>query len=106
MGHNLSSISFYGLSTIKKRPSLIISPEEYNNGEDVIISFITSNIPDVLFFGDYKIVNWEGSGLPKPSIIKTKIATIKKSIIVKKIGRLHNSDIKEFSDVLIKSFSS
>ena len=35
---------FTDLTTYKKRPALIISPEEYNTGQDLIIAFITSNL--------------------------------------------------------------
>lgn len=35
---------FTDLKTVKKRPALVISPEEYNVGPDLIIMFITSNL--------------------------------------------------------------
>jgi len=38
---------FTNLRSIKKRPALIISPNRFNNGPDVVILFITRNInPD------------------------------------------------------------
>lgn len=33
---------FTDLTTSKKRPGLVISPEEYNKGSDILISFITT----------------------------------------------------------------
>lgn len=83
---------FTNLRTVKKRPALIISPDLYNSDRDVVILFITSNIHGYSKIGDHLIEYWKESGLPKPSLTKRKFATISTSIIVKKIGSLHNSD--------------
>ncbi|MCD6115838.1 type II toxin-antitoxin system PemK/MazF family toxin [bacterium] len=91
---------FTNLTTTKKRPALIISPDEYNEYMDVIIVFITSKMDVKYRMGDYRIKEWEKSNLPKPSMIRMKFATIDKSIIVKKIGRLHEKDVREFAEIL------
>lgn len=83
---------FTNLQTIKKRPALIISPDEYNAGDDIVILFITSNVSSFGRTGDYIIQEWKKSGLPKPSMTRMKFATIEKSIVIKNIGRLHKSD--------------
>lgn len=83
---------FTNLRSIKKRPALIISPNRYNNGPDVVILFITSNIKSFGRTGDYIIQNWQESGLPKPSMTRMKFATIERSIIFKKIGRITSID--------------
>ncbi len=79
---------FTNLRSIKKRPALIISPNQYNNGPDVVIQFITSNIKSYGRTGDTIIQKWKDSGLPKPSMIRMKFATIERSIIIKRIGRI------------------
>lgn len=96
---------FTDLKTSKKRPALIISPNEYNDKLDVVIAFITSKLDSEYRTGDYKIQQWEKSNLPKPSMIRMKFATIDKSIIIKKIGRLKEKDIIEFKKLLIDFFS-
>ena len=78
---------FTNLRSIKKRPALIISPNQYNSGPDVVIQFITSNIKSYGRTGDI-IKQWKESGLPKPSLIRMKFATIERSIIIKRIGRI------------------
>ena len=95
---------FTDLTTIKKRPALIISPDEYNKKIDVVITFITSKLDLEYRIGDYKIQEWKKSDLPKPSIIQMKFATIDKSIIIKKLGRLSENDVKAFSKLLINFF--
>lgn len=95
---------FTDLSAVKKRPGLIISPNEYNGDQDVVIAFVTSKIDTHHRMGDYKIREWEKSSLPKPSMIRMKFTTIDKSIIIKTLGRLQKKDSDEFSQALINFF--
>lgn len=95
---------FTNLKTTKKRPALIISPEEYNNKLDVVIAFITSKLDLEYRLGDYKIEDWTNANLPKPSMIRMKFATIDKSIIVKRLGRLSEKDQNNFKELLINFF--
>ncbi len=95
---------FTNLSANKKRPALIISPDKYNVGSDVVIAFITSKMDLKFRIGDYIIKEWEKSNFPKPSIIRMKFATIDKTMILKKLGKLSDMDEKEFSKLLIDFF--
>ena len=95
---------FTDLTTTKKRPALIISPNEYNDKFDVVIAFITSKLDLEHRVGDYKIQEWKKSSLPKPSTLRMKFATIDKSIIIKRFGRLSENDIKGFIKLLIDFF--
>lgn len=100
----LVNFPFTDLSSNKKRPSLIISPDEYNVNDDLIITFITSNIPSELRSSDFLVNNWKESGLLKPSLIRMKFATIAKSIVHKKLGKLSDADIIRFSSFLLNFF--
>jgi len=95
---------FTNLKSVKKRPALVISPEEYNQGPDLIIMFITSNLSSFGRPGDHKIVEWNKSGLPKPSMVRMKFATIEKSIIQKKLGQMAKSDQLKINDKLKEFF--
>lgn len=101
----LVPFAFTNLTTSKKRPALIISPNEYNEKLDVVIAFITSKLDLEYRIGDYKIQEWKKSNLPKPSILRMKFATIDKSIIIKKPGRLSEKDVEEFSKLLKDFFA-
>jgi len=92
---------FTDLSQSKKRPALIMSPNEYNFGKDVIIAFITSNLNIEPKIGDYNILDWQNSNLPKPSIIRMKFATIDKAIIIKTLGKLVANDATNFNKLLL-----
>lgn len=97
---------FSDLSAIKKRPALIVSPNIYNDGNDIIIAFITTNIPERLKAGDYKVEFWKEAGLISSSLLRMKFATITKKIILKKLGILHNPDQVKFQKELISFFNS
>ena len=88
----LVNFPFTDLSSVKKRPSLIISPNQYN-------------VNDELKPTDFLINNWKDSGLIKPSIIRMKFATISKSIVFKKLGVLSDLDIKNFNSFFFNFFS-
>ena len=68
----LVSFPFTDLTTSKRRPALIISPDSFNAaGEDLVLAAITSNITD-----DSNAIQLSGADfaegrLPKQSIVKT-----------------------------------
>ena len=85
----------------KKRPGLVVSPNIYNQaGSDIIIVFMTSNLSRSSRPGDYILRNWKSANLPKPTLIRMKFATIARSIIDKRIGRLAQLDQENFKAVL------
>ena len=94
----LVSYPFTDKDSKKKRPVLIVSPEKYNSGNNVIVLQVSSKKDQSE--EDYQIKNWESANLPLSSYIKMKFATIKKDIIKKKLGRLSEDDIKIFKNYL------
>ncbi|MCB9154618.1 MAG: type II toxin-antitoxin system PemK/MazF family toxin [Caldilineae bacterium] len=78
--------------TTKKRPAVVLSGAWFNNSsEEIILGYVTSNVPPVL---DQDMVIIKGSevksaGLVKVSVAKAgKIFTIKQDRIIKKMGKL------------------
>ncbi len=101
----LVSFPFTDLTTTKKRPALIISNENLKYTDDYIIAFITSNIYTYNKQTDIIIKNWEQSGLPIQSLIRIKFATINKSLIIKTIGELSESDKINFIELFKNHFN-
>ena len=93
---------FSDLKTTKKRPALIISPDDYNSGYELVILFITSQLDSPKRPGDYPISEWKKSGLPKPSMIRMKFAAIHKSIVIKTLGKLSKTDTNGLTNNLIE----
>ncbi len=96
---------FTDLTTVKKRPALVISPGSYNkSGQDVVIVFLTSRLDVSPGLGDYRIRFWQESGLPKASLLRMKFATIDQEIIVKRIGRLCEKERRSVRDAIQRFF--
>ena len=93
----LVSFPFTDLTSSKRRPALVLSPDSFNAaGEDLVLAAVTSHITDDpnavhLWRGDFA----EGR-LPKPSMVKaTKLFTMHSSLIAKRIGALRTEKMKE-----------
>jgi len=97
---------FSDLSSAKRRPALIVSPDLYNAGRDVVIAYITSQINSPVRLGDYKLQKWKEAGLPKISMVRMKFATIDKAIIIKTIGELEDVDREKTEENLLSFFKS
>ena len=96
---------FTDLTSFKRRPALVVSPDSYNADKDVVIAYMTSQMVVSPKIGDYKLQEWKAAGLPKPSIIRMKFATIDQTIVIKTIGEIEAVDREEIEKVLI-SFSN
>jgi len=94
---------FTDLTTSKKRPALVISPDDYNDGPDVIIAFITSRLLTPQRPGDHRIEDWRESGLPKPSLLRMKLATVARGIVIRKLGRFTASE-QDRAQAVLSSF--
>jgi PemK-like, MazF-like toxin of type II toxin-antitoxin system len=98
---------FTDQTTIKKRPAVVISSNEYNKIlSDVIIMAVTSQTERSFNVGECIIKDWQYAGLLKPSSIKPVISTIEQNLILKKLGSLSSEDritlnegIKELLDL-------
>ena len=103
----LVSFPFTDLSSSKRRPALVLSPDSFNAaGEDLVLAAVTSHITD-----DPNAVRlWRGDfvagRLPKPSMVKaTKLFTMHPSLIVKRIGALRTERMEEALRSLRRLFS-
>jgi mRNA interferase MazF len=80
-------------TTIKKRPAIVISSETYNQVKpDLILIAVTSQLSQELQFGEMLILEWSRAGLLKASLVKPLIATLEKSLIIRKLGALEMQD--------------
>ena len=93
---------FTDQTTNKKRPAVVIISDVYNaEYPDRILLGITSQVSSSPKVCDIVITDWRSAGLLKPSMIKPVITTIEKQLILKKLGRLQDVDIKSLKEGLI-----
>jgi len=96
-------------SAAKLRPVLIVSADQFNNGEDIVVLPLTSN-PNA--DEDFCVViedndpNFNRTGLKQSSAIKcTKPLTISKRLFKRKLGAIHPSITTEVRTILADVFS-
>jgi mRNA interferase MazF len=93
---------FTDQTTTKKRPSVVISSHAYNQEKpDLIIMAITSQFTSSLTLGELLIIDFLDAGLIKPSVIKPVISTIEKGLVIRKLGKLQNSDCQNLKNMII-----
>lgn len=78
----------------KARPAVIVSSDIYNENSrnTLLILAISSSIVNKLDF-EIEVKFWGEAGLLKPSIFKSSVATIEKTSVLKKLGKLKKEDI-------------
>ncbi len=81
---------FTDLASIKKRPALILSPQEYVNryGDVVLLALTSRSQPN----DSLRLADWQAAGLPKPTWLKPLIATLSATLVIRRLGRLVESD--------------
>lgn len=85
----------------KKRPSIIVSSNDYQRQRsDLILIAVTTQANLGNSFGEMRITEWKAAGLIKPSIIKPVLTTIEKTLVIKKLGELQKIDAQALSDIL------
>jgi mRNA interferase MazF len=92
----LVPVGFTDLSGSKRRPAVIISSDDYNaRSPDVMIASISGNLRAIGHPGDLRLRDWQVTGLLRPSLVQTKIATIEISVIARRLGQLSDDDLAE-----------
>lgn len=101
----LVSFPFTDLSTIKVRPALIISNDNYNIRQDnIVLLLITSKVINT-YPDDYLLKSdnpeFTDTGLKKTSIFRTSIIqTLKKTLLSSRLGFVGPSILSEIEDRL------
>lgn len=94
---------FTNFSSTKKRPTVIISSQIYNQTKpDLIVMPVTSQINNPLVFGELLVTDFSVAGLIKPSVVKPVITTIEKSLVIRTLGQLQPSDCQKLREIIHK----
>ena len=101
----LISFVYSDESGAKNRPVVIVSSDAYNqHRQETVVAAITSNTDRVLI-GDHLISSWKEAGLLSPSLATGIVRTIKKDMIVQKLGTMPADDLGEIDRKLRISLS-
>lgn len=74
----------------KQRPAVVVSKQAYNDTRsDVVVLAISS----VISPRDVAVADWRAAGLLRPSVFKPIFATLKQTMIGKRLGSLSTADL-------------
>jgi mRNA interferase MazF len=83
---------FTDLSANKKRPALVLSMPRFTARQgDVVVLAMTSQPQRE---AKLKLSRWKLAGLPKPTWLKPVIGTLAATIVIRRLGRLHATDVR------------
>ncbi len=85
----------------RKRPALVVSSAEYNQATgELIIAQITSRMSAPPRPGDHPIEGWKEASLPRPAMVRSRLATLETSLVVRHLGTLSQADLKAVQENL------
>ena len=102
----LVSFPFTDLSSSKKRPALVVSPDSFNDTtSDVVLAAITSQVSEDTPLTIVESDCVDGA-LPRASAVKpSKLFTIHSTLVVKKVCTLRRKKLDAVLDDLRRFFS-
>ena len=65
-----------------------------------MIMAITSRIRRRPLFGELTVADWKKAGLLAPSVVKPVVTTIEKRLVLKRLGQLHQADLRSLRATL------
>ena len=84
---------FTDQTTTKRRPAVVVPSDAYHRGRtDLIILAVTSQARPQAALGEAPITRWQEPGLLRASLLKPVIATLERSLVVRKLGELEEED--------------
>ncbi len=88
---------FSDLSNAKVRPAVVVSAPHIS--QDILVVPLTSKISRLLE-GEFILLNWSVAGLNVVTAVKRGIYTVNKSLVIKQVGKITNSDSEILSQSL------
>ncbi len=88
---------FTDLTSQKRRPVLVVSPNEFSlhHGDIVVVPLTSCRQEHGFCLG-----KWREAGLVKPTWLKALVATVAKSLVEKRLGKIRPEDRHQVASVL------
>ncbi len=78
---------------VRKRPALVISSSAFNRETgELVVAQITSRVSAPARSGDYAIAEWREAKLPRPALVRARLATLARSLVLRRLGSLSEAD--------------
>ncbi len=97
----LVQFPFSGLSGKKDRPAVVVSTDPYHDDwDELLVVAITSRPPKTVRTTDCALEDWKTAGLHQPSWVRSHMATVQRTLIIRKLGNLTDRDLKAVEECL------
>ena len=83
----------------KRRPALVVSRRSFNEKGHVVLAMITTK-SEPTWQGDTWIEDRQTAGLDRRCFVRMKLFTLDSRLIVRRIGRLGDSDLQKVKENL------
>ncbi len=78
---------------VRKRPALVVSSSVFNRETgELVVAQITSRVSAPARAGDYAIAEWREAKLPRPALVRARLATLARSLVLRRLGSLSAAD--------------
>ena len=78
---------------VRKRPALVVSSSAFNQETgELVLAQITSRVSAPARAGDYAIAEWREAKLPRPALVRARLATLACSLVLRRLGSLSEAD--------------
>lgn len=85
---------FTDKNALKRRPAVILSNKSFIHSTDHVIAAMITSAKNSDWISDVKIGHLKATGLTVPCVIRLKLFTLSKTLIIKKIGKLSSADAR------------
>jgi len=91
----LVQFPFSGPGGKKDRPAVVVSTDTYQEDwDEVLVAAITSRPPRTTRTTDCALQDWKTAGLHQPSWVRSHLATVQRTLILRKLGDLTARDLQ------------
>ncbi len=78
---------------VRKRPALVVSSSAFNQETgELVVAQITSRVSAPARAGDYAIAEWREAKLPRPALVRARLATLARALVLRRLGSLSEAD--------------
>jgi len=96
---------FSDRAATKRRPGLVVSSDRFNADHDHVVLAMITTAADPAWPSDVDIRDLDGAGLKARSVVRLKIFTVDRALVIRKIGALSRADTQAAKAVLDDAFA-
>ena len=86
------SFPFTDSSVKKRRPALVVSSKEFNENHNQLILAMVTTAKHSSWQSDIELKDYADANLNVPSIVRLKLFTLEKSMVIRRLGYLSMKD--------------